>query len=317
MGLAAAGVVGGALVNRANQTQLHAPIPHLPNIVQSAPITIEPAPGVRIHLLQTGFVAVKQAHRQMSGPEAARLMAIAADDHWTSWMPIHCWVIEHPQGVIVVDTGETSKVNEKDYFQCDPVTGWIYENNLRLAVTQADEIGSQLQTLNLDPADVRTVIQTHLHSDHMGGLAAFPNAQIYVPREDYPMSNGVLACHYPSDFAPEFASFEAVTIPGVERGFYLLREPDVMIIPTPGHSMGHQSVLLTNEDTTYVFAGDTSFDEAQLRDDGVGGIVADVGLARQTLNNLRTLAQAVPTIYLPTHDPETRRRFAEGIITQL
>jgi N-acyl homoserine lactone hydrolase len=311
-----AGAVGGGwLTDRAAQTQLGAPALPLPNAVQVPPLSVTTSAGIRIHAIQTGFVAVKRAHRQLVGLEAARLLSIAADATWTSWMPIQTWVIQHPEGVIVVDTGETSRINEPDYANCDPVTGWVYRNNLRFAVTPADEIGAQLAALDIDPADVRYVVQTHLHSDHVGGMSAFPNATFYVPRADYPNSMGTLPCHYPTQFSPRFAEFSAQDLSAIGQGYRLTREGDVLIIPTHGHSMGHQSVLLRDGERDILFAGDTSFDEGQLRDGVVGGIVADVGLARATLTTLQTYVRERPTIYLPTHDPESRRRLAEGIVT--
>ena len=321
LGILGSGIIGafggGWLTDRAAQTQLGAPMLPLPNVVQVPPLTVTTASGVRIYAIQTGFVAVKNAHRRLVGLESARLLSIAADTTWTNWMPIHAWVIRHPEGVIVVDTGETSRINELDYTNCDPITGWVYRNNLRFAVTPADEIGAQLAALDIDAADVRYVVQTHLHSDHSGGLAAFPNATFYVPSADYPASMGTLPCHYPANFAPRFAEFSAQSLPGIEQGFRLTSDSDVLIIPTHGHSMGHQSVLLRDGERDYLFAGDTSFDEAQLREGSVGGIVADVGLARTTLANLQTYVRECPTIYLPTHDPDSRRRLAEGLITTI
>jgi N-acyl homoserine lactone hydrolase len=308
---------GGWITNRLNQTQTSAPVIQLPNVVQRPPLTIETKSGIRVHSIQTGFVAVKSAHRQISGIEDARLLSIALDNRWTEWMPINTWVIEHPEGVIVVDTGETSKMNDPEYVNCDPVTAWIYQNNLRFAVSAADEIGSQFPTLGLDPAEVRWVVQTHLHSDHMGGLSSFPNATVYVPREDYPDSAGVLTCQLPANLAPKFADFEAMDLPGIGLGFRLTADGDVMIIPTHGHSMGHQSVMLDDGEAHYIFAGDTSFDEAQLRENIIGGIVADTTLARETLEKLRVFIRETPSIYLPTHDPDSGQRFAEGIITTL
>lgn len=311
-----AGAVGGGwLTDRAAQTQLGAPALLLPNAVQVPPLTVSTPSGMRVHAIQTGFVAVKNAHRRLVGLEGARLLSIAADTTWTDWMPIQTWVIEHPEGMIVVDTGETSRINEPDYSNCDPVTGWVYRNNLRFAVTSADEISPQLAALDIDPADVRYVVQTHLHSDHVGGIGAFPNATFYVPRADYPNSMGTLPCHYPSQFSPRFAEFSAQDLPAFGQGYRLTRGGDVLIVPTRGHSIGHQSVLLRDGERDILFAGDTSFDEQQLRDGTVGGIVADVGLARATLTTLQTYVRERPTLYLPTHDPESRRRLVEGIIT--
>jgi glyoxylase-like metal-dependent hydrolase (beta-lactamase superfamily II) len=318
IGSGVVGAIGGSwLTSSLNATQTNAPTIHLPNVVQNPPLTIRTKYGIPVHSIQTGFVAVKRAHRDMVGLEAARLLTIALDARWTEWMPIYTWVIEHPEGVIVVDTGETSQTSDPAYFDCDLVTAWIYRNNLRFVVSSVDEIGNQLPTLGIDPMDVRWVVQTHLHSDHMGGLAAFPNATVYVPREDYPASAGVLTCRLPADFSPQFPAFETVDVPGFGRGFRVTSDGTVTILPTPGHSMGHQSVLLDDGDIQYLFAGDTSFDEAQLRDGRIGGIVADTTLARATLENLRVLIRNLPTVYLPTHDPESGRRFADGLSTVL
>jgi len=314
----AAGAIGGGwLVNYAAETQLNAPDFPLGNGVQAVPVSVTTSGGLQIHAIQTGFVAVKQAHRQLVGPDETRLLSIAADRQWTAWMPINTWVIEHPEGVIVVDSGETSKINDPDYTACDPVTGWIYSHNLRFAVNPADELPAQLQALDIDPADVRILVQTHLHSDHMGNIGSFPNAAVYVPEVDYPSGMGVLSCHFPPQFTPQFAKWRPHDLPGLAQGHALTRDGSVMIVPTPGHTMGHQSVLLRDGERDYLFAGDTSFDEAQLRENTIGGIVADTGLARATLEQLRIYLRERPTVYLPSHDPESQTRLAAGQASQV
>jgi glyoxylase-like metal-dependent hydrolase (beta-lactamase superfamily II) len=304
-------IAGGLFAHQMDIAALNAPPLPLPDTVQSASVSITTAAGMRVHAVQTGYVAVKTAHRQFSGADGMGLPAIASDQKWASWMPVLTWVIEHPEGVIVVDTGETAEAMDTAYFECDPVTAWIYRNNLRFSVTPADEIGSQLPTLGIDPLDVRLVVQTHLHSDHMGGLKSFPNADVIVPSADYPMSNGVLACHFPANFAPSFPNFTQVSLTGFPQGQHLTRDGDVILVPTPGHSGGHQSVLLLDGERTYCFAGDTSFDETQLLSRSIGGIVANPAQARQSLDALQAYAGSTPTVYLPTHDPDSTTRLRE------
>jgi hypothetical protein len=155
LGVGLLGAVGGGWLNHQwTAAERNAPLPILPNVVQVPPRTITSSSGIRIHAIQTGFVAVKSAHRDYSGIEGLRLPAIAADTTWTRWMPIMTWVIEHSTGMIVIDTGETSKITESDYTNCDPITHLIYQNNLRFAVSPSDEIDAQMQMLNLAPDEV-------------------------------------------------------------------------------------------------------------------------------------------------------------------
>ena len=67
---------------------------------------------MRIHVIQTGTVAIKQRQIHGVGHGFQRRLNTLLDSHWTEPLPIYVWVIEHPEGAIVVDTGETARVAE-------------------------------------------------------------------------------------------------------------------------------------------------------------------------------------------------------------
>jgi hypothetical protein len=71
---------------------------------------------MRIHAIQTGTVTVKARQREGNGPGPLRLINTLRDDRWTDPLPILAWVIEHPEGLIVVDTGETARAAQPGYF---------------------------------------------------------------------------------------------------------------------------------------------------------------------------------------------------------
>jgi glyoxylase-like metal-dependent hydrolase (beta-lactamase superfamily II) len=272
------------------------------------PVTYTTSSGIRIHNLQTGYVAVKSAHRLYTGSDGGGIPAIAFDRSWTEWMPINTWVIEHPEGIVMVDTGESAQAMKKDYFNCDPFNQFFYTSFLRFAVTPEDEIGSQLTSLGIPVEDVRWVVQTHLHSDHMGGLKAVAGSEVIVSNEDLNSRTGTLPCHYPPGFAPTIAQFQPEPVGPFSISLPLTRDGKIRVVPTPGHTEGHQSVVLLEEDATWFFAGDTSFSEAQLKANQLGGIVANPAENRHTLARIRDLCADRPTVYLPSHDPESRTR---------
>ena len=70
---------------------------------------------MRIHALQTGSVAIKQVQRSRR-PSGNPLLNILRDPSWTEPLPIFAFVIEHAEGLIVVDTGETARIAEPGYF---------------------------------------------------------------------------------------------------------------------------------------------------------------------------------------------------------
>src|SRR5437764_9775747 len=126
---------------------------------------------MKIHAIQTGDVQVKERQRAGVGAGPTRVLRTMADRRWTERLPILAWVIEHPEGVIVVDTGETARTAERGYF---PRWHPFFRFASQISVAPDDEIGPQLRRLGIAPRDVRWVVITHLHTDHAGGLAHFP-----------------------------------------------------------------------------------------------------------------------------------------------
>jgi N-acyl homoserine lactone hydrolase len=85
---------------------------------------------------------------------------------------------------------------------------------------------------------------------------------------------------------------------------------DVVVVGTPGHTPDHLSVAVEDQGITYFLAGDTSYDERQMLAGRIDGVCADDDLASATLSAIRDLARDRPTVYLPTHDPESAARLA-------
>jgi glyoxylase-like metal-dependent hydrolase (beta-lactamase superfamily II) len=80
--------------------------------------------------------------------------------------------------------------------------------------------------------------------------------------------------------------------------------------------LGHQSVLLNDGEKVYFFAGDTSFDEDQLKQGILAGICEAPSQAADTLARIREHCQERPTIYLPSHDPLSAQRLREQAVVQ-
>lgn len=122
---------------------------------------------MKIHVLQTGTVRVHERQRAGKGRGVGRFVRTLLDSQWTEPLPIFAWVIEHPEGLIVVDTGETARTSEPGYF---PRWHPYYRLAVRADVQEHEEIGPRMQAAGLSPRDVRWVVMTHLHTDHAGGL---------------------------------------------------------------------------------------------------------------------------------------------------
>jgi N-acyl homoserine lactone hydrolase len=152
--------------------------------------------------------------------------------------PVHGFVIKHPSaGAILVDTGIGNPPEEL-------IRYWDIVN---------EEMAAALAEHDLSPADVRIVINTHLHWDHCGQNAVFPHAPFYVQRPELERARReeTLTSEW-FDFAGarfELLDGEADIAAGVR------------VIPTPGHTAGHQSVVVAGESGMDLFIGDAAYSQ--------------------------------------------------------
>ena len=294
-GTAALGVAFGVGTAHAVMSSPTPPAPEWP------PLSVDLG-GVRVTALRTGAVAVKAAHREFAGPSALRLPAIALDPRWTGWLPVTAWLVEHADGPILVDTGETPRVAEDGYFACDPGTRFVYERLLRFSVPRG--IGEALRAHGTPPDAVRTVALTHLHSDHAGGLADVPAATVYASRTEVEHPpQGAVRCRWPAGFDPvpiDYADGPAGAFPASHA---LTADGAVRLVPTPGHTRGHQSVWVEGAEGAVLLAGDASFSLDQVRRRAVAGICEAPEAARRTLDVIADHLEETGARYLATHDP--------------
>ena len=162
-------------------------------------------------------------------------------------VPCFAWTIEHPSGLVLVDTGMIDSTPELD-------EQW----GVRF---DADKI----------PRDVVCVINTHLHFDHCGGNRLFAGIPIYVQRLERE------AARAEGYTIPEWVEFDGAQYVELEGGEEVL--PGVRVIPTPGHTPGHQSVLIETDDGLVVVGGDVAYAWSEFDDPANEAAATLAGLA--------------------------------------
>ena len=153
--------------------------------------------------------------------------------------PVHGFVVTHPGGALLVDTG---------------VGGWEELLNDWRVVNRS--VADALADIDMSPADIDLVINTHLHFDHCGQNAVFSHAPCYVQRIEVERAK-VESRDLFDWFAFMNARFELLD--GDAK-----IAPGVQVITTPGHTSGHQSVLVSVADgAEEVLIGDAAYTSVQ------------------------------------------------------
>jgi glyoxylase-like metal-dependent hydrolase (beta-lactamase superfamily II) len=264
---------------------------------------------MRIHAIQTGRVHIKQAQIEGRGHGLWRQIQPITSRRWAEWVPIYAWAIEHREGVIVVDTG--SGAHLKSLPRWHP----YFQLAVRFEIEAEQEVGPQLRSLGIGERDVKTVVLTHLHIDHDGGLAHFPNSRIVADGGEIARAAGIrgrllgyLPGRWPSWFDPQPFYWQPSAFGPFARSVRLTAAGDVVAVPTPGHTPNHVSVIVRDGERRIMLAGDTSYLESTMLRGAVDGVGADESAQEQTLADIRAFCAEGPTVYLPTHDPQSAER---------
>jgi glyoxylase-like metal-dependent hydrolase (beta-lactamase superfamily II) len=168
---------------------------------------------------------------------------------WTPPRPVNAYVIEHAQGLILFDTGQDrASVTDDAYFP-GGFTALICDRLARFYIGEQDTLTAQLAALGYTPADVDTAILSHLHQDHIGGIAELNGADLLVSAAEWaelskaaPGPRGFLPEHIQVPGSKWHQLLERRQVPGVGNRRQLaqttgkvlaLKEqmPDLVILP--------------------------------------------------------------------------------------
>ncbi|MGA2420631.1 MAG: MBL fold metallo-hydrolase [Candidatus Acidiferrum sp.] len=141
-----------------------------------------------VQAIRTGLVQVRCAQMESRGTGLAGIAHMLLDKEWSACLPIHAWVIEHEEGVIVVWIPERQLAFMSRGYH--PRGHPFYRRATHFSVHPEEEIGPQLRGLGITARDVRHVVLTHLHTAHAGGLRHFVVGRIWVSRGEFKRASG-------------------------------------------------------------------------------------------------------------------------------
>jgi len=266
---------------------------------------------VKVHLISTGAVSVKTKFRDATKTGIWAMIDFILAKNFTEWMPIWVMVIEHPEGIFVIDTGENANVNDPGYFRSSGIfANWFDTTQFKFTVKRDEEIGPQLEELNIKTDHVKTVVLTHLHLDHIDGLKYFPGTKVMVNKYEWEKPFGDLPKLYPSWFKPTLAELnESYDV--FDKVYYLTRSRDILLVHTPGHTYGHCSVIFNCDEACIFFAADICYSQKQLLDERYSGTNAKHILAKNTYAKVKAFAKNRKVIFIPSHEAEAAERLQQ------
>jgi N-acyl homoserine lactone hydrolase len=232
-------------------------------------------------------------------------------DEWVK-APIQCFLVEHPNaGTLLIDTGFHASVAVKPRSNLGMFGTVIYRD---IDMRPEQSAAAQLRARGIEPASVGTVIMTHLHPDHASAIVDYPESTFLVSGAEWEAASdggqrdGYVKRQFDHGFDYRLVDFDsdaANSFSGFARSFDVFGDGSVRMAFTPGHTMGHMSVVLRTGSGEVLLAGDAIFMHRTLEDDHLPGLVVDEHLFRRSLREIRQYRKETPdALVIPGHDWE-------------
>jgi N-acyl homoserine lactone hydrolase len=294
-----------------------------------------PLPGgkeratVRLHPLLAGRALAPAAALLRESGRLAWRRALGLGVGKDAWMPIpiQAFLVEHPgAGLVLIDSGLHRSVAVKPRENFGRVTLLAFRD-LQMDAGQA--LPAQLRERGLDPSAVKTVVMTHLHVDHASGISEFPGATFLVSRAEWDAAanqgptHGYVTRQFDHAFDYRLLDFEGAvregagaartgataslvgSFSGFARSFDVFGDGSLRVVYTPGHTLGHMSVVLRTGRGEVLVAGDAMYLRRTLDDTHLPYRMEDEHVFRRSLREIRRYADETPdALIIPGHDWE-------------
>jgi len=212
-------------------------------------------------------------------------------------LPIPAYLIEHPKGTALFDTGMHPDCQHDPAGRVGARTAALFEFDFH----PGEEVGARLEAIDRDPAKIDLVINSHFHFDHVGGNALIPNATMLVQRREWD-----------AGMDPDSAAKRGFDPRDYDLGHKLrlldgehdvFGDGSVMCLPTYGHTPGHQSLKLRMPGGDIVLAADSCYFCRTLRERRLPRFAFDHEAMLASLDRLEALEAGGARIFFG-HDPE-------------
>jgi N-acyl homoserine lactone hydrolase len=277
-----------------------------------------PLPGgreraaVRVRPLLTGRMRGPKANFLREEGRLAKLHANGLGVPRSGYLevPVPAFLVEHPAaGLILVDTGFHPSVAVDPKENLGRAFTLLHKD---FEVDAEQAVAAQLRGGGRTAADVKVVVMTHLHADHASAMSEFPEATFVFSSDEWEAAvdggqlNGYMRRQFDHAFDYRLLDFDgrdADSYSTFGRSFDLLGDGSVRLVFTPGHTLGHLSVVLRTGSREVLLAGDAVFLEETLRERHLPFRMADEHLFRRSLREIELYAREAPdALIVPGHD---------------
>lgn len=222
-------------------------------------------------------------------------------------IPVPAYVIEHPKGIAVYDTGISLRAVDEPSM----AVGAGFADLFNVIFTPGDDLGARLEALHIDPAKVDFVINSHMHNDHCGGNAQLPNATLIVQAREWENASDPERAHQ-SKFDPCLYDL-GQRVETVDGEHDLFGDGSVVLLPTFGHTAGHQSLRLRGAGGETVLTADCCLFHSVLESERVPPSAYDKDAQVRAIRKLRAMRDR-GTRLVCGHDPSDWTQAEKGIL---
>jgi len=218
-------------------------------------------------------------------------------------IPVTFFVIQHGKEWVAFDTGNNAMVAK------DPVAYWSKEvtDAYYPVMKDYEEFREQVsKALKLAPKDFKAVIISHGHLDHAGAIDNFKGTQvpIYFQKKEIEVIKKAVESGKKTAYIPDdFKVMNDLNIKGIDGVFDVFGDQTVVAVPTPGHSPGHQSLLVKLTGAKpLLLAADAMYTLENMQEAIPPGLAWDIPQAMEALYVFKAMSY-VGVDVVPSHDP--------------
>ncbi|MHA6688049.1 N-acyl homoserine lactonase family protein [Mesorhizobium sp. A556] len=226
---------------------------------------------IKLYGFETGRVSLKKK-------------AVIDDGVGTIELPIPAFLIMHPRGNVLFDTGLHADLADPTSKRLGDLSKYS-----TISFSMNEHVVSRLALLGLKPEDISIVVNSHLHYDHAGGNSAFPDATLVVQRREWEAAKDPAMITRNAYNTDDYAHNRTVT--PVEGEHDLFGDGTLTLVPTFGHTPGHQCLLVRVGGRKIVLAADAAYILENLDRGMVSRLSFDLNKAKASLQKLTAWRQ--------------------------